>query len=191
MITEEWKDIKGYEGIYQISNIGNVKALNFGSPTHKQRRGERLLKKITSSTGYFVVTLYKERIGIQHFIHRLVADNFIPNPFNYPVVDHINTNTKDNRVENLRWVTVKGNVNNPISAKRRYEAVCNSLKGKFGIESLKHKAVAQFSKDGKYIKTWGCMSDAWRYYGLDSGCITKVCQGKQKTAGGFIWRYAE
>lgn len=190
MITEEWKDIKGYEGIYQISNMGNVKALNFGSHTHCKGRGERLLKKITASTGYFVVTLYKGGIGMQYFIHRLVAENFISNPSNFPVVDHINTNTKDNRVENLRWVTVKGNVNNPISAKRRYESVCKVAKGKFGVESLKHRGVAQLTKDGQFIKYWGCMSDAWRYYGLDSGSLTKVCQGKQKSAGGYVWRYA-
>lgn len=187
---EIWKDIKGYEGHYQVSNLGNVRSLFFGGiDNHKSYRVKNL-KLIRNSCGYHVVTLFNNGNGVQVLVHRLVADAFIPNEQCLPVVDHINTITTDNRVENLRWVTVKGNVNNPISAKRRYEAVCKVTKGKFGVESLKHRGVAQFTKEGRFVKFWGCMSDAWRFYGLDSGSLTKVCLGKRKTAGGFVWRYA-
>ena len=188
--NEEWKDVQGYEGLYQISNQGNVKSIDFGSPTHKKRCGVKCLKPILNHSGYYVVTLYKNGVSKQVFIHRLVAETFIPNPQNLPVVDHINTDTKDNREENLRWVTVKGNVNNELSVKKRIEAIQKRFKGKTGVDSITHKEIAQYALDGvTLIKVWKCMSDAWRQYGIDSSCLTRACQGRQKTAAGFIWRY--
>lgn len=177
---EVWKDIKGYENKYQVSNYGNVRSLNF-----ERKKICKNIKPIIKSTGYYVVTLsYK-----QCLIHRLVANAFLPNPSNKPVIDHINTIKSDNNVDNLRWSTVKENVNNPISKKLRMSKVIPILKGKYGIKAQKHKRVSQYSLDGKLIKIWDCMSDAWRHYHIDSAGITRTCMGIQKTSGGFIWKY--
>ncbi len=185
-MTEVWKDIVGYEGRYQVSNIGNVRSMHYlGKNMTTKDNGVKKLKLITNSSGYHVVTLK----GKQQFVHRLVAAAFIPNANEKPCVDHINTITTDNRVENLRWVTQKENLLNSISHKRRLKAVRDRCLGRMGVESGKHRSVFQYSLDGEFIKEWGCMSDACRSLGIDSGCMTRVCQGVQPQSKGFIWRY--
>lgn len=179
-MIEIWKDIKGYEGSYQVSNHGRVKSLRF-----RNCKRDLILKPILKKTGYYVISLQNK----QFHIHKLVAEAFVFNPNGYNVVDHINTDTSDNRAENLRWCTVKENVNNPLSAQKRIDSIRRIFKGKRGIETAKFRAVYQFSLDGTFIKKWECMSDASRYYGIDSGAMTKVCQGKSKYAKGYVWRY--
>lgn len=179
---EIWKDIPGYEGKYKVSRGGNVLSLNFS------RKGEtKELSKIIKSSGYYVVTLS----GKQKFVHRLVAEAFCDHPKGCDIVDHINTITTDNRAENLRWTDAAGNVNNPISRNRRTESTRRRCKGKLGIESPKHRGCIQMDLDGRVIKSWGCMSDAWRELRIDSGSLTKACQGKQASAGGFRWEYTD
>lgn len=108
-MDEIWKDILGYEGNYQISNLGNVKNIKTG----------RILKGRLDKYGYYRVILYKRLIRYKNFqIHRLVAMAFIENPNDKPQVDHINTIRTDNRVENLRWVTYKENNLNPITMEK-------------------------------------------------------------------------
>ena len=191
-MEEIWKDIKGYENDYQVSNLGNVRCLHYGRKRQNPNRvGIRNLKLIKNSMGYYVVNLYKRENMEICLVHRLVAETFIPNPTNLPEVDHINTITTDNNIGNLRWCTHKENINNPISAKRRIEKCRKFLKGKFGKDSPKHKSVLQYTADGVFVREWECMSDAWRNLGIDSGGMTRVCKGKQKTAGGFIWKYKQ
>lgn len=184
-MSEIWKDIKGYEGRYQVSSTGKVRALNF----YREMGRIKELKLIKNSTGYYVVNLYnKGKSSIKH-VHRLVAESFLPNPQNKPVVDHINTIPTCNTVENLRWVTQGENVRNEISHKRRIAAVRAKFQGKTGIEANKHKKVFQYSLNGKFIKEWGCMSDASRALNVDSGGMSRCCKGTQTQANGFIWRY--
>ncbi|WP_293666520.1 NUMOD4 domain-containing protein [uncultured Parabacteroides sp.] len=185
-MEEIWRDIKGYEGRYQVSNKGNVRSMHyFGKSITTKDNGVKLLKLITNSSGYHVVSLK----GKQYFVHRLVAEAFIPNGDNKPCIDHINTITTDNRVENLRWVTHKENLLNPISHKRRLGAIRIKCSGKFGVESSKHRKVFQYSLNGEFIKEWGCMSDACRELNIDSGCMTRVCQKVEPQAKGYVWRY--
>lgn len=184
-MEEIWKDIKGYEGRYMVSNKGRILSLKYGRKGKYQDRKSRLLHKSINSAGYYVVGL----LGKQHFVHRLIADAFIPNPENKPCVDHIDTNTLNNDLANLRWSTIKENVNNPISREKRNRRLRELLKGKFGVESNKHRKVYQYSLEGKFIKEWGCMSDACREYSIDSGSMTKNCQGLKKQAKGYIWKY--
>lgn len=186
VMDENWKDIKGYEGDYQVSNIGNIRSLHFGICGKSAKPGEtKNLKLILKSNGYYAVSLR----GKQMLVHRLVASAFIPNPSCKPYIDHINTITTDNRIENLRWVNPYENLRNPISYNRRLKAVRERMSGKYGIESNKHRKVFQFSLDGKFIQEWGCMSDACRKYGIDSGSMTNCCKGICQQCKGYIWRY--
>lgn len=159
---EEWKDIKDYEGLYQVSNMGNVKSLKFGK--------ERILKYKINKYGYYLVCLCNKGVKKFHTIHRLVAESFIPNPDNKNEIDHINTDKADNRVENLRWVTHIENMNNSLSIDKRY------------------KSVLQFSLNGDIINKWDSVKEANEELNIGSH-ITSCCVGKRKTAYGYIWRY--
>ena len=120
MPEEVWKDIKGYEGLYQVSNKGRVKSLNRYAVNHSklQFRPERILKQNhRNSSKYSMVVLSKEGKTTPQLVHRLVAEAFIPNPDDKPIVDHIDTDMNNNTVENLRWCTQKENCNNPITLK--------------------------------------------------------------------------
>ena len=106
---EIWKEIKGYEGLYEVSSEGRVKSTG-------KKKG---IMRPGTSKGYLKVGLTKDGIRSMFRVHRLVAEAFIPNPDNKPEVDHINGDRKDNRVENLRWMTHKENNNNPVTLERR------------------------------------------------------------------------
>lgn len=122
MEQEIWKDIKGYEGCYQISSKGSVKSLkrisSSGRSIPECIRTPQVLK-----CGYLFVRLYKGNVGKNLRIHRLIAEAFIPNPDNKPCIDHINTIKTDNRIENLRWATIQENVSNPISRRKQIATV--------------------------------------------------------------------
>ena len=112
-----WKDIDGFEGLYQISNYGEVKSLNRveKSGNGYRLRKERILKQHMSNSRHLSVVLCKNGKTYPRIVHRLVANAFIPNPEGKPVVDHIDTDPQNNRVDNLRWVTTQENCLNPIT----------------------------------------------------------------------------
>ena len=115
---EIWKDIEGYEGLYQVSNMGRVKSLNYSGCKGK----ERIMKQNFSDKGYLKISLKKNRKIKTFKTHRLVGIAFIPNVENKPEIDHINTIKTDNRVENLRFVTRKENNNNELTRKHNSES---------------------------------------------------------------------
>ena len=116
-IAEIWKDVQGYEGLYQVSNLGRVKSL--GRFVDKLKchywQEEKILKPRKNHYGYLRFNLYKDGKTKTFSVHRLVAVAFIPNPENKPQIDHINADKTNNTVNNLRWVTCKENINNPLT----------------------------------------------------------------------------
>lgn len=116
MEEEAWKPIKDYEGLYEVSNLGRVKSFNY-----RGTGNEKILKNIKCNNGYLMVGLTKNRKQKLFYVHRLVAEAFIPNPNNLPCVDHINTIRTKNEVGNLRWVTHEENNNNPLTKKKYSE----------------------------------------------------------------------
>ena len=179
-MIEEWRDVEGYEGLYMVSSLGMVKSLNY-----KRTGVEEILKQSKQKCGYLCVTLCKNHKHKKFLVHRLVACAFIDNPENKPCIDHINTIKDDNRLENLRWVTHKENMDNPIS-KKNSPVYC-----KFGKDNLLSKPVYQYSLDGKFIRKWGATRCVERDLGFHHSNISACCLGKLKTCGGFVWKYAE
>lgn len=107
-MKEVWKDIKGYEGLYQISNLGNVKSLDrkVNAKNNKKRLIKGTFLKLRfNNRNYNIVSLYKNNIQEVRFIHRLVAETFIPNPENKPEVNHIDGDKQNNKIDNLEWCT--------------------------------------------------------------------------------------
>lgn len=146
MTEELWKDIPGYEG-YQVSNLGNVRSLKYKHP--------RLLKPGNNGVGYKQVMLYNQGIGKMYTVHRLVAEQFIPNPENKPCIDHINAIRDDNRAENLRYVTHSENNLNPITIKHFSESKIGNdySKGKKRSEETIYK-LSQSHKGIKHTEEW-------------------------------------
>lgn len=101
-----WKDIPGYEGLYQVSNTGRVRSLNYNGT-----RKTKVLKQGTNKDGYKRIKLYKDGKFKVYLVHRLVALAFIPNPNNYPIINHKDENRWNNNVDNLEWCTYKYNSN--------------------------------------------------------------------------------
>lgn len=170
---EIWKDIKNYEGIYQISNLGNVRRIKFIN--NIVEKGKILILKTNNFNKYSQITLCKNGKVKMFYIHRLVAEAFIPNPENKPQVNHIDENKKNNRADNLEWCTIK--YNNLYGT--RLEKVSKS----------KCKPIIQFDLKGNIISKYESTKQASKITGIDSSSITKVCRKKMKTAGNYIWSY--
>lgn len=129
--NEIWKDIKGYEGLYQISNLGRVKSLA------KLYQGERLMKLREDKDGYLYVGFYKDEVKKYFRVHRLVAQAFIPNPLNLPLVNHKNEDKHKNQVDNLEWCTAEYNNTYNGRAKRVGEKNRGRKNSKESIERIK------------------------------------------------------
>ena len=186
-MQEIWKDIPGYEGKYQISNLGNVMSLHFKrSPTNN-----RLLKPMSDNGyGYLKVMLRDNGSYKMKSIHRLVAEAFIPNPEEKPNVNHIDSNPKNNRVDNLEWCTQKENIDYGY----RYGNIKPTcpMKDRTGCNNPLSKIVLQIDiKTGTVINEYFGLSEASRKTGLPSSNIYRSCVNNKKTCGGYNWRYKD
>ena len=175
-MIEIWRDINEYEGIYQVSNLGNVRSVDriIDRGFSKLPLKGKILSP-SNNAGYLFVILSKNCNAKTAFIHRLVAETFIPNPDNLPCVNHKDENPLNNRVDNLEWCTYSYNNSYKRLAKR---------KGK-----LKQKIVIQYSLDGDFIKEWENAEIAANSIGLTTRAIYNCCQGRTKTSGGYKWKY--
>lgn len=110
-MQEIWKAVKNYEGLYEVSNLGNVKSISyFNHVNNKSYPRNKMLKQIANDRNYLRVYLYKKGKGKNFRVHRLVADAFIPNPDNLPEVNHIDGNKQNNKTTNLEWCTHQHNM---------------------------------------------------------------------------------
>ncbi len=175
MEGEVWKDIEGYEGIYQVSNMGRVKSLNYN---HTKK--PRILKQSVNGRGYPQLNLYKGPIRKIKTVHTLVAKAFIPNPENKYTVDHINTVRHDNKLENLRWATLKENMNNEITKKRFKEIQRETGKRTIVIA---RKACEKKVKCTTTGRTFNSIKEASEYYSVNRTLISNCCRGARKTGG--------
>lgn len=178
-MKEIWEAIPGYDGNYLASNKGRVKSVyrvlgNGGIQPEA-------IKKQRNSKGYNVVSIKYNNIKKTLKVHRLVALSFIPNPDKKPQINHINGIKKDNRVENLEWSTGSENVQHAfdIGLNKQYT----------GSDHYMAVKVNQFTKDGIFVKTWGCISDACRRYNIKIQSLSSCLVCKSKTSGGFKWQY--
>ena len=168
-MIEVWKDIKGYEGLYQVSNLGKIRS--------RYKSNEYLnLKTIKGQRGYLRVTLVKNRNKTNKQIHRLVAETFIVNLENKTQVNHKNGNKMDNRVKNLEWCTPKENM---------IHAVKTGLKKAHKIQ-MKNKVTGE-------IRVFNSRKDIEKYLNrkVCQDLITRCCNKRRSSAYGMLWDYID
>ena len=165
-MTEEWKAIPGYEGLYEVSNFGNVKSLCAGRWHYTTMR-----KPVPDVEGYLTVNLKKDGKYKNFKIHRLVAGAFLDNPNNYPEVNHKDENKANNKVINLEWCT------------RKYNQTYNDH------QKVYYKPVIQLSIDGDEIKRYESIKSASKATGIAPSCISGVLSGRRFQTGGYRWQY--
>ena len=165
---EIWKDIEGYEGLYQVSDQGRIKSL-----PRKGTSGKILLPQ-KDKDGYCILILFKNGKHKNQKIHRLVAQAFIPNPDSLSEVNHINEDKTDNRACNLNWMSHKENANWGTKIKRTVEK--------------KSKPVKQIRLDGEVVAIWPSATEAGKN-GFIQTKITACCRGREKTHFGYRWTY--
>lgn len=173
-MQEIWKDIPGYESLYQISNLGNVKSFRQSAKLKKPQ--EYLLKPSLNNSGYGNVTLYKNASKRKFLVHKLVAEAFIPNENNYPCVNHIDENKTNNQVDNLEWCTY----------------AYNNAYGTARIRTIQTTAyrVHQFTLDEIWIASYLSSSVIEKLLGFSATSIHECCSGKIDYAYGYKWKYA-
>lgn len=170
-----WKDVVGYEGLYQVSNTGVIVSNSFRNGNCLRTRQLRL-KQVPDRDGYFRVTLCKDNKRHGVIVHRVVAEAFLENPNCYPVVNHKDENKQNNNAANLEWCTVRYNTRYNDSHIRRFASL--------------RKPIRQLSMRGEFIKDWPCRAEIQRDTGITPSNITLCCLGKRRSAGGFKWEYA-
>lgn len=189
---EIWKDVKGYEGFYQVSNTGRVKSLDrtiyFSDGRIRKYAGQILNRNSKTSSGYKQCILKVNGISKYAYIHRLVAETFIENPKNKREVNHINGNKDDNRVENLEWVTASENDYHAVKSGLRFPSEKQKAIASY-YGKLNGKPVIQLTRTGDTVCRYGSASEADRAMGFKLGSVGEACRGKCKTRGGFVWKY--
>lgn len=181
---EEWRDVVGYEGYYVVSNYGRIVRLAIltkAFATYTRMSNRKQIKPQYDSFGYPKIILSKKGVKKNFRVHRLVAEAFIPNPNNYPMIDHIDGNPRNNHVENLRWCDNKINMNNPIAKER-------ISKAQTGVPLPKlYRPVVSINSDG-VVTHYQSIKHA-SMQGFNRVGIINACKGVSKSCGGCTWMY--
>ena len=168
-MEEIWKDIVGYEGLYQISSLGRVFSVRSNKYLQAYRRSKNM--------PYLTVSLYVNNERKHYKVHRLVAEAFLPNPDLLPQVNHKNEDGADNRACNLEWCDVAYNINYGTRTQR--------------ANKTKSISIDQYTLNDEFIKTWDSTTNAAREMNINTSGITNALKGRYKTAGGYKWKYHE
>lgn len=177
-MEEIWRSKEDFSG-YEISNLGAVRSIDRyieDTMGRRQFRAGKLMKQKVDDDGYYQIRISDDNKKPHYFrVHRLVAELFIDNPDDLPVVNHKDGNKKNNKVDNLEWATHHENNVHAVET---------------GLHNM-GSPVEQYDLYGNYIIEFSSARGASRVTGVDNSAITKVCKGKRKTAGGFIWKYKD
>lgn len=165
-----WKDVPGYEGLYLVSSEGHLVSFTRG-----------LLRPAADEDGYPRATLTRDGEARSVRVHRIVAEAFIPNPDGKPTVNHINEVKTDNRAVNLEWATM---AEQNAHGTRMERVRANHAGGREKIPVL------MLDRLGRPVQAWGSVCEAASAMSVHKSSISKCLRGRQKTAGGFLWRYA-
>lgn len=194
-MNEIWKPIKGYEGYYEASNLGNIRSVdrvilstaNILHTEHKQLRRGRVLKQGNGRKGYKIVVLQRDGQKRTMYTHRIIAMTFVENPYNKPCIDHINGVCTDNRAENLRWCTQKENINNPNTVYKNLDTLKQNA-----LTNCKAKTILQLDKDSlEVIQEILPKSSYFKDMGYVRAYITSACRNRNKNAYGYKWAFKD
>ena len=167
-MREIWKDIPGYEGLYQVSNFGKIRS----------RLKERKLQ--TNNYGYLTVVLSKDGIQVRKSVHRIVAEVFLSNPHGFSQINHIDENKQNNIVSNLEWCDASHNA----------KCYHQNHPGKERKGKRSNDRVLQLSLDGDVIREWENSRQVFKETGMSDWSVSQCCRGVWKTAHGYKWQYA-
>lgn len=193
-MSEVWKPVIGYESRYEVSNMGNVRSLNYRS-TGKTR----MLKPVTEGKGYLMVGLCCNQTMKWGKVHRLVASAFIPNPENKPQVNHINGIKTDNRADNLEWVTNGENLRHAYKhglkqGSKEWGHTLGTVYGKRDREKIalaRSKPIIAINIQTGAETLFKSAAEVERVLGINHSTVPKVCNGQQKSAKGYTFRYGQ
>ena len=175
----EWRDIKGYEGLYQVSDTGLIKSLARYKPNHSKLQyiPEKIKTERVKEQGYSIIDLYKDNKGKTYHVHRLVAEAFVPNPYNKETVNHIDGNKRNNIATNLEWATAKEQ--NVHFYKHHLKSKSNIKKAVLAMNMANAKKVMCLNSG----KIFNSIAEAARCFNIDGSTISAACKGRLKYAG--------
>lgn len=191
-MKEVWKDVKGYEDYYQVSNMGQVRSKDrkvMGGQGLHTRKG-KILKPQPNNAGYLRQQFKVDGASTRYFIHRLVAEAFVPKKDGNDIVNHLDSNYLNNRADNLEWTTHTGNTRHAMNKGRFDKSFAMTLdKFRADRESKQTPVIGTNVKTGKKI-FFSTMQEAGRHFNNRAGDICKCCKGIRQTAQGYRWEYA-
>ena len=173
IVKEEWRPVDGYSGMYEVSNLGNVRSVTRVVGNGRLIKGQQIRQ--FERAGYLSARLSKNHHGKFYLVHRIVARAFVPNPHNLPIINHKDENKLNNRADNLEWCTHSYNI--------QYGGCIEKIARSNG------SSVVQILKNGERV-LWNSMKEAERRTGVRHQDISRACRGIRESAGGFIWKYA-